>query len=132
MVKVIKAPKGYSYDPYSKFILLAGQFPEKIIAEFNGVENLYFLDPTGSTLDWKLIAQSRVDLILFFFKEGDNTSTFLELGIATGMTDSIIILCQNNFSQYDLLKPVCDRYSIPIHFNYNEMVDNIKKEVDLL
>lgn len=132
MAKVIKAPKGYSYDPYSKFILLAGQFPEKLINEFSGIENLYFLDPTNSTLEWKLTAQSRVDLILFFFKDGDNVSTFLELGVATGMTDSIIVLCQPTFAQLDILKSVCERYNIPIHFQYNDMVDNIKKEIDII
>lgn len=134
MAKVIKAPKGCSYDPYSNFILLAGTVPEKILTEFGGQENLYFLDPTNSSLDWKLTAQSKVDLVIFFFKntEGDNTSHFLELGLATGITESIVILCQTNFSQYNLLKSVSEKYHIPIFFKYTELIDHIRTQFDVL
>lgn len=133
MAKIIKAPKGCSYDPYSNFILLAGTFPEKILNEFSGQENLYFLDPTNSTLDWKLVAQSKADLVIFFFKnDGNNTSHFLELGLATGITESIVILCQPNFDHYNLLKPVSEKYHIPIYFKYTELLDKIRTQFDLL
>lgn len=131
MAKIIKAPRGYSYDPYSKFVLISGAFPEKILNEFPRVENLYFLDSRNSALDWRLVAQARVDLIVHFVPDEVDDS-LLELGIATGVTDSLLVCCKTTSSLYPMIKTMCEKFDLKIYSTYNDLLEKLQKELNEL
>ena len=156
MAKVIKAPKPYSYDPYTKFVFLGGSiemgvaenWQDKISKDLKDIENVVLLsprrddwdaswiqDPTPGTqfytqVDWELNAQERADLIIYYFDSNTKSPiTLLELGLF-GQNNNTIVRCAPDFYRYGNVKMVCDRYSIPIVHTYSDLVKMMKEELE--
>jgi hypothetical protein len=149
-MEIVKAPNAYVIE--DKFTIFLGgsiemgkainwqEYAEKSLAS---VDNLLILnprrddwddswiqDPTPGTqfeqqVSWELTAQEVSDIIIYNFIPGTiSPITLFELGLFSGRP--IRVCCPKSFSRYGNVKVVCDRYSIPVYENFDDLIDDIK------
>lgn len=88
-------------------------------------------DPTSGTkfreqVEWELNSLETADILVFYF-EDDSTSpvTMLEFGLHARDHRNVFVRCSKKFYKYGNIKIICDKYGIPCHSTYDELVAGI-------
>jgi hypothetical protein len=82
-------------------------------------------------VDWEMRSLDSSDIIIFYFDPNTKSPvTLLELGLHAGSWDKkIIVCCPDGFWRKGNVEMVCERYSLTLVDNFNELLIEIKDAI---
>lgn len=82
-------------------------------------------------VNWELDHLDKCDMIFMYFAGGSQSPiTLLELGLyAASRPDNLMVVCSPDFWRKGNVEVVASRYKIPLYYDFNEALNELKRQL---
>lgn len=154
-MKEIKPPKQPDFSDRNPLIFLAGSIEmgtapdwQKDLVNRLSDQNLTILNPRRDNWDstwkqsiknnqfkgqveWEITGIENADYVVFYFDPSTKAPiTLYELGLAIGLGKYVFVCCPEGFWRKGNIEVYCKRKSITLYSNLDQLVKDLKKEIN--